>query len=230
MGTFQATHPLISEDDKDASVPYFSWLNFLSPGRTILNPFQINPEVGVGDVPISPGFPANQAAKNDSFKSQPIHNKKQKIPQKASDHIAPKTIFKQKHTSKNPEKSKKMKASNTPAAKRERKNSNFMVYETGLDISGVPAPVCTCTGVPRQCYRGGSGGWQSSCCTINISQYPLPMSSTRPSSRMAGRKMSHGAFEKLLQRLAAEGHDLSCPIDLKEHWARHGTNKFVIIK
>ncbi|GFZ08724.1 basic pentacysteine 7 [Actinidia rufa] len=76
----------------------------------------------------------------------------------------------------------------------------------------------------------GAGGWQSSCCTINISEYPLPMSSSRPGARLAGRKMSIGAYGKLLCRLGAEGHDLSRPVDLKNHWARHGTNKFVTIK
>ncbi|XP_019056261.1 PREDICTED: protein BASIC PENTACYSTEINE7-like isoform X2 [Tarenaya hassleriana] len=84
--------------------------------------------------------------------------------------------------------------------------------------------------IPRVCYKWGLGGWQSSCCTIGISVYPLPMSSTRPRSRLAGRKMSNGAYVKLLLRLAGEGHDLSRPVDLKNHWARHGTNKFVTIK
>ncbi|KAK4400987.1 protein BASIC PENTACYSTEINE7 [Sesamum angolense] len=39
--------------------------------------------------------------------------------------------------------------------------------------------------------------------------------------------MSRGPYRKLLFALAAEGHDLSQPVDLKNHWARHGTNKFV---
>ncbi|KAJ1389960.1 GAGA-binding transcriptional activator [Sesbania bispinosa] len=38
---------------------------------------------------------------------------------------------------------------------------NQVVY----DESTMPAPVCSCTGVPRQCYKWGNGGWQSACCT-----------------------------------------------------------------
>ncbi|CAN1746290.1 Protein BASIC PENTACYSTEINE7, partial [Linum perenne] len=54
--------------------------------------------------------------------------------------------------------------------------------------------------------------------------------SERCGSRIAGRKMSNGAYTKLLLKLASEGCDLSRPVDLKDHWARHGTNKFVTIK
>ncbi|GAB2230259.1 hypothetical protein Droror1_Dr00014517 [Drosera rotundifolia] len=53
------------------------------------------------------------------------------------------------------------------------------------------------------------------------------MSTSRPGNRVPGRKMCRGAYEKLLQRLAAEGYDLSRPVDLRLHWARHGTNKGV---
>ncbi|GMH28791.1 hypothetical protein Nepgr_030634 [Nepenthes gracilis] len=228
MGTFRTNDLMMSEANIGASIPHFSWLNFLSPGRTVLNPFQINPQVGDAAVPIRSAGLRSEAAKN-AIEIEPTNEKKRSTSIKASEHIRPKTS-KRKQTKKNPENPKKMKASATTMEKRERKNLNFVTYETRVDISGVPAPVCTCTGVPRQCYRWGAGGWQSSCCTINVSEYPLPMSSTRPGSRMAGRKMSHGAFEKLLQRLAAEGRDLSHPVDLKEHWARHGTNKFVTIK
>ncbi|KAK9716129.1 hypothetical protein RND81_06G212800 [Saponaria officinalis] len=119
----------------------------------------------------------------------------------------------------------------TGGMKRERKNPTSANYETSMDDGSVLlSPFCSCTGVARQCYRWGSGGWQSACCTNSMSEYPLPMSVTRPGSRTPGRKMSHGAFVKLLQRLAAEGYDLATAIDLKDHWARHGTNKFVILK
>ncbi|MCD7449432.1 hypothetical protein HAX54_052139 [Datura stramonium] len=37
------------------------------------------------------------------------------------------------------------------------------------------------------------------------------------------RKMSGGAFSKLLNRLAGQGYDLSIPLDLKDHWAKHQT-------
>lgn len=50
-------------------------------------------------------------------------------------------------------------------------------------------------------------------------------------ARVGGRKMSGSAFNKLLSRLAAEGHhDLSNPVDLKDHWAKHGTNRYITIK
>ncbi|KAL7000760.1 Protein BASIC PENTACYSTEINE2, partial [Sarracenia purpurea var. burkii] len=99
-----------------------------------------------------------------------------------------------------------------------------------MDISGIPIPVCSCTGPPQQCYRWGCGGWQSACCTTTISIYPLPMSTKRRGARIAGRKMSQGAFKKVLEKLAAEGYNFSNPIDLRTHWAKHGTNKFVTIR
>ncbi|CAA6659363.1 unnamed protein product [Spirodela intermedia] len=88
-----------------------------------------------------------------------------------------------------------------------------------LDISGLPTPVCSCTGTPQQCYRWGIGGWQSACCTTTVSMYPLPMSTKR-----------RGARIKVLEKLAGEGYNLSNPIDLSAHWAKHGTNKYVTIR
>ncbi|XP_047328664.1 protein BASIC PENTACYSTEINE7-like, partial [Impatiens glandulifera] len=118
-----------------------------------------------------------------------------------------------------------------PGTTIERKNLNIVFPEaSSIDFSGVPSPYCSCTGIARGCYKWGAGGWQSSCCTTNMSEYPLPMSSTRPGARMAGRKMSNGAYGKRLCKFVAEGRDLSHPIDLKNNWAKHGTNKFVTIK
>ena len=85
-----------------------------------------------------------------------------------------------------------------------------------LDLSRIPTPVCSCTGAPQQCYRWGAGGWQSACCTTSISTYPLPMSTKRRGARIAGRKMSQGAFKKVLEKLAGEGYNLSNPIDLED--------------
>ncbi|KAJ0968660.1 hypothetical protein J5N97_025577 [Dioscorea zingiberensis] len=99
-----------------------------------------------------------------------------------------------------------------------------------FDESTMPVPVCSCTGIPRQCYKWGSGGWQSSCCTTTLSEYPLPVAPNKRHSRVGGRKMSGSAFIKLLNRLTAEGHDLSMPLDLRDHWAKHGTNRYVTIK
>ncbi|KAJ7297995.1 hypothetical protein O6H91_18G009300 [Diphasiastrum complanatum] len=98
------------------------------------------------------------------------------------------------------------------------------------DVKRTPAPYCSCTGENQQCYRWGTGGWQSACCTTLISVHPLPMNPKKRGSRVAGRKMSAGAFHKLLERMVLEGWDASCPIDLKDHWAKHGTNRYVTRK
>ncbi|KAK6115267.1 hypothetical protein DH2020_007536 [Rehmannia glutinosa] len=55
-------------------------------------------------------------------------------------------------------------------------------------------------------------------------------SNISPCPPVGGRKMSGSAFNKLLSRLAGEGHDLSNPVDLKDHWAKHGTNRYITIK
>ncbi|KAL4303567.1 hypothetical protein GQ457_10G024600 [Hibiscus cannabinus] len=99
-----------------------------------------------------------------------------------------------------------------------------------FDKTTMPVPVCTCTGAPRHCYKWGNGGWQSSCCTTTMSSYPLPQLPNKRHARVGGRKMSGSVFTKLLSRLAAEGHDLSIPLDLKTYWARHGTNRYITIK
>jgi hypothetical protein len=99
-----------------------------------------------------------------------------------------------------------------------------------FDESTMPVPVCSCTGVHRQCYKWGNGGWQSSCCTTRLSMYPLPQMPNKRHARVGGRKMSGSVFTRLLSRLAAEGHDLALPLDLKDFWARHGTNRYITIK
>ncbi|KAK2978298.1 hypothetical protein RJ640_017149 [Escallonia rubra] len=99
-----------------------------------------------------------------------------------------------------------------------------------FDESTMPVPVCSCTGVARQCYKWGNGGWQSSCCTTTLSVYPLPQMPNKRHSRMGGRKMSGSVFSRLLSRIAAQGHDLSMPLDLKNYWAKHGTNRYITIK
>lgn len=107
---------------------------------------------------------------------------------------------------------------------------NLGLNQVNFDESAMPVPVCSCTGVPQPCYKWGNGGWQSACCTTTMSMYPLPQVSNKRYSRVGGRKMSGGAFTKLLSRLAAEGYDLSNPLDLKEHWAKHGTNRYSTLK
>ncbi|CAL0323910.1 unnamed protein product [Lupinus luteus] len=111
-----------------------------------------------------------------------------------------------------------------------KKSVEIVINGIDMDISSIPIPICSCTGTPQQCYRWGSGGWQSACCTTGMSMYPLPMSTKRRGARIAGRKMSIGAFKKVLEKLAAEGYNFSNPIDLRTYWAKHGTNKFVTIR
>ncbi|CAK9170478.1 unnamed protein product [Ilex paraguariensis] len=120
--------------------------------------------------------------------------------------------------------------SSVQRAKPAKKNMDFVINGIDMDLSGIPIPVCSCTGTPQQCYRWGCGGWQSACCTTTISTYPLPMSTKRRGARIAGRKMSQGAFKKVLEKLAAEGYNFANPIDLRTQWAKHGTNKFVTIR
>lgn len=121
-------------------------------------------------------------------------------------------------------------ALSVPRIRAPKKSVELVVNGVSMDISLLPIPVCTCTGSPQQCYRWGSGGWQSACCTTLISMYPLPMNSKRRGARIAGRKMSVGAFKKVLEKLASEGFNFSNPIDLRNYWAKHGTNKFVTIR
>ncbi|KAK9059967.1 hypothetical protein SSX86_020671 [Deinandra increscens subsp. villosa] len=111
-----------------------------------------------------------------------------------------------------------------------KRSVDVVINGIDMDISGIPIPVCTCTGAPQQCYRWGLGGWQSACCTTTISMYPLPMSTKRRGARIAGRKMSQGAFKKVLEKLASEGYNFANAIDLRTYWAKHGTNKFVTIR
>lgn len=148
--------------------------------------------------------------------TKPDNNKRKEIPKKI--------------TKNKPLVSKKSKKEAVLKPNVERKNPDIVFDETQFDFSKVPPPVCSCTGVARQCHKCGINGWQSSCCNSKVSVFPLPMSPWRPSARVGGRKMSHGAYRKLLCRLANEGHNLSHPVDLKGHWAKHGTNNFVTIK
>ncbi|GMH23774.1 hypothetical protein Nepgr_025617 [Nepenthes gracilis] len=114
--------------------------------------------------------------------------------------------------------------------KPEWKGQDLGLNQVAFDDSTMPSPVCSCTGVYRQCYKWGNGGWQSACCTTTLSMYPLPAVPNKRHARIGGRKMSGSAFGKLLSRLAAEGHDLSTPVDLKDHWAKHGTNRYITIR
>lgn len=110
------------------------------------------------------------------------------------------------------------------------KDQDLGLNQVAFDETTMPVPVCSCTGTLRPCYKWGNGGWQSSCCTTTMSMYPLPSVPNKRHARVGGRKMSGSAFNKLLSRLAGEGHDLSNAVDLKDHWAKHGTNRYITIK
>lgn len=107
-----------------------------------------------------------------------------------------------------------------------------LVNSRSFRSSAVPTPIpyCSCTGLNQQCYRWGNGGWQSACCTTLISMFPLPLNPKKRGSRVAGRKMSAGAFDKLLEKLISEGVNINLPVDLREHWAKHGTNRYVTLR
>nr|XP_043613371.1 protein BASIC PENTACYSTEINE2-like [Erigeron canadensis] len=138
-------------------------------------------------------------------------------------------MLKTKNPKKNPTTPKQNNNTIGHRARTMRKSIDVVINGIDMDISGIPIPVCSCTGAPQQCYRWGLGGWQSACCTTTISMYPLPLSTKRRGARIAGRKMSKGAFKKVLEKLASKGYNFTNAIDLRSHWAKHGSNKFVTI-
>ena len=100
-------------------------------------------------------------------------------------------------------------------------NNILVVFGEKMDISRMPMPMCSCTGIPRNCRRWGRDGWSSSCCTTAISKYPLPTYVRKSRvARLQGRKMGCNTFTKVVESLLLEGYDLDCPIDLKDHWAQ----------
>lgn len=112
----------------------------------------------------------------------------------------------------------------------QQKNEMHQFVEEQAYVIHTPIPYCSCTGTTQPCYRWGNGGWQSACCTNTLSVHPLPMNPMKRGYRLPGRKMSAGAFQKLVKRLTQEGVDLNQPIDLKNYWAKHGTNRYITIK
>ncbi|VVB02209.1 unnamed protein product [Arabis nemorensis] len=229
MNSYPSRNPLLSatKASKDAGLPTSNahWFHSYCPvpkttGIDLSKDPQADPDESVMVSQDLLFHPPTRESKND------MKTVKQKSTnQSPSKALKPKPPRKKRSAS-----SKSKQTPSIPETKREKKNPDINIDISSFDVSGVPPPVCSCTGVPKVCYKWGMGGWQSSCCTIDISTYPLPMSTTRPKARLAGRKMSNGAYVKLLMRLAGEGNDLSHPVDLKNHWARHGTNKFVTIK
>ncbi|KAI3453861.1 hypothetical protein Pfo_010524 [Paulownia fortunei] len=181
----------------------------------------MNPNPGIAAVPLQAVAPTKKMAKKWERKTSSFKYKKQPFVTQ---------ILRPKQCKDKPSAPKKPKGQTKLGANVEKKNPNLVHDEASFDFSAVPPPFCSCSGVARRCYKSGPGGWQSSCCTNSLSEYPLPLSPWKPGKRVSGRKMSRGPYRKLLCTLAAEGCNLSQPVDLKNHWAKHGTNKFVTIK
>ncbi|KAF3790732.1 BASIC PENTACYSTEINE 7 protein [Nymphaea thermarum] len=187
-----------------------------------------NPDNRVKETQSVLGVPS-QEVNNGNTTSKPGKGRKPRASTKTSNSSAPK-VSKPKQSKKKESLPTNKESGRIPREKPDKKSLDIVINGETYDIASIPVPVCSCTGVPRQCYKWGVGGWQSSCCTTSMSVYPLPLNNTRPGARIAGRKMSNGAYRKVLERVAAEGHDLSSAIDLKNYWAKHGTNKFVTIR
>ena len=132
------------------------------------------------------------------------------------------------HQGQEPERQPAANGEELGAQAREPEGRNIRAFRS----TSVPTPIpyCSCTGMNQQCYRWGNGGWQSACCTTLISMFPLPLNPKKRGSRVAGRKMSAGAFGKLLEKLVSEGVNINLPVDLREHWAKHGTNRYVTLR
>ncbi|KAL6002493.1 hypothetical protein ACLOJK_034426 [Asimina triloba] len=226
------TISIISEPDTEASaMDFMGWVNqtnLQSASKAATNSAQVscvNAEVGITHVPMLPVLPGNVSQSRELENRTTNIGNQQPSSKRPKSNCVPSKALRPKQSKKT-----KRKCNSNDKTKREKKNTSIIVNGTMLDLAGAPAPVCSCTGMAHQCYRWGDGGWQSSCCTTSISEYPLPLIPSKSGARVAGRKMSNGAYMKLLQRLIAEGYDLSRPVDLKNHWARHGTNKFVTIR
>ncbi|KAI4357394.1 hypothetical protein L6164_001345 [Bauhinia variegata] len=232
VGANGAFHPrdcVVSEPPIPMNYMRDSWI---SPRDKYVNLFSANPNYAV--LPETSGAPSMQIIQPpDTSKDERVNrieeppNVKKDASQskKRQGGSAPKIP-----KAKKPRKPKDNSNSTVQRVKPPKKTMELVINGIDMDISGLPIPVCSCTGTSQQCYRWGCGGWQSACCTTNVSMYPLPMSTKRRGARIAGRKMSQGAFKKVLEKLAAEGYNFAQPIDLRTHWARHGTNKFVTIR
>lgn len=205
--------------------------NWINPREKFMHIFPGNPYNSILAESSGSHHTMQMVQQPDAIKEEPVVVKKENPPtKKRGAPTTPKTP-KAKKPRKVPE--QKDQNGNNPSvqrAKTAKKNVEVVINGIDMDITGIPIPVCSCTGTPQQCYRWGCGGWQSACCTTTISMYPLPMSTKRRGARIAGRKMSQGAFKKVLEKLASEGYNFANPIDLKTYWAKHGTNKFVIIR
>lgn len=187
------------------------------------------------------GYPVDEAQTTDAFPLSLVKSENHVYAQQAKSNtkeskLRAKTVQTKEPVAKSPKKVKRVgedlnRQVTTHGSKAEWDAQDLgLMEQINFDETTMPVPVCSCTGVPRQCYKGGKGGWQSSCCTTSLSVYPLPQLPNKRHGRIAGRKMSRSVFTRLLSRAAADGHNLSIPLDLKNYWAKHGTNRFITIK
>ncbi|KAL4353507.1 hypothetical protein GQ457_06G000440 [Hibiscus cannabinus] len=235
VATNAAFHPrdcIVSEAHIPANYVRDSWINerdkFFSMLPAAAPNYGIHPETSTAH-----SLPSLQPPPDSSTRDEMVVSRVEELPtskdglqpRKRQDGAAPKMP-----KAKKPRKPKENANSTVQRVKPAKRSIDIQIDGFDMDVTGIPIPVCSCTGAPQQCYRWGCGGWQSACCTTNVSMYPLPMSTKRRGARIAGRKMSQGAFKKVLKKLAAENYNFSNPIDLRSHWARHGTNKFVTIR
>lgn len=145
----------MSEANRGTPAP-FTWFypeNFLSSARNSESPFQateIRPALGFTAFPFRYAGLVNEAMNYTDLESYSAHTsskENKKSSEEASDELVAEPS---KHKQVKDKKPKK-KVTSKPVAYHERRNPDTVVYSTGIDLSGVPPPVCTCTGVPRQC-------------------------------------------------------------------------------
>ncbi|XP_057492495.1 protein BASIC PENTACYSTEINE6-like isoform X3 [Actinidia eriantha] len=195
--------------------------------------------------PVETGYDPREIPRSNPFQSTGVAYETEKLPRKAKQAEQTKGSSTKK-PSRSPRKGKRVSEDLSHGWKSEQDlddNNEDLDGELGLwkdddlglnqihfDESTMPAPVCSCTGLPQPCYKWGNGGWQSACCTTAMSVYPLPQMSDKRYAQVGGRKMSGSAFAKLFHRFTVEGHDLSTPLDLKDHWPKHGTNCYSTVK
>ncbi|KAK4789670.1 hypothetical protein SAY86_016974 [Trapa natans] len=208
----------VCQRDNLCGMMSFNPTNYVVPETSALHSMHM-PQI---PEPLRDDRKMNEPYEHQDVKEGSSHKKKRTNVGKALKIPKPKKARKSKDMNANP--------SSVQCTKQPKKSMDFVINGIDMDITGIPIPVCSCTGTLQQCYRWGCGGWQSACCTTQISTYPLPMSTKRKGARIAGRKMSQGAFKKVLEKLVAEGYNFANPIDLRAHWAKHGTNKFVTIR
>lgn len=239
METYVDKKHMRPEAPAETSASYLTWFygrNLLSApkfGPGSVHVAQYRPESAISVHPICTVAPTPERTEvgTKDLTLQGKHFSLGDLNQTNPDIVSPKQSKNSKKKKKKASDADKSKAQGIPGGgRRVRKELEITNAITNFDLSMVPPPYCSCTGVARACHKWGGGSWQSSCCTNSISQYPLPPRPSRPGSRISGRKMTHGAYTKVLLKLAAEGYDLTHAVDLKDRWSRIGTNQFITIK